>query len=189
MLCKDYHNGKMNMNETRNWSYILSGSLSVLVLLLGDLIVTMFSLLETLCPTEEKFEDQESDADDEKPAYVKYSVFCDAGFISSLCEALGELLKYPDEDFGMKELIDDVQVPPGHIQTAIRYGLGCLCYLMKVPNGRCALGKPGLGLLNLNHDFFLHFCAFISRISLPCRYICNLCIIPVINFLLQQESG
>ena len=112
------------------------------MLLLGDLIVTTFSLLESLSPTGDQNENENRDTDTSvEPNYAQYHVFCSSGFVSSLCEGLAELLKYPDHDFGMKELIDDVQIPPGHIQTAIRYGLGCLAYLHKVQNGRAVLRK------------------------------------------------
>lgn len=91
-------------------------------------------MLETLIPSSEEEERSESERIE-----GKYLPFATSNFVSALCEANMELLKVPEAEAAMEELIDDVQKIPPHLQQGIRSGLGALCYIHKVPEGQVAI--------------------------------------------------
>jgi len=105
--------------------------------LIKDSVMVIFALLETLVP----------DGDEEKGGNgptidTRVEGLCTATLVAALCEGLQELLKIPEGEVAMVELIDDVQRIPSHLQLGLRSGLGVLCYIQKIPSGRVAIRKP-----------------------------------------------
>ena len=132
-------------------------------ILLGDVIMTLFTLMEVLGPANEDHGISEKERKEvESLMTEKFRPFCESEFVPSLCEGLNELLKdsrslsrrlsiNPPTDprklpqcgttgNGPDECDYDV-APPGHVQSAVLNGIGSLAYLQKFQSGKDVLRK------------------------------------------------
>jgi hypothetical protein len=146
-------------------NFLLASSTNVI--LLGDVIVTFFTLMEVLSmPHESEDPTDEGKIKSESALTESFKPFYTSDFVPSLCEGLNELLKdnrasdpntstFPrqrptDSAQGTRsaggtgtrpDFNDDIVIPLGHVQNAILNGIASLSYLQKFEAGKDVLKR------------------------------------------------
>jgi len=154
----------LNLEFVNATNFLLESSTNVL--LLGKIVLTLRSLFQTLSRTD-VFGSAETDEPDEIQLETmmtqNYDVFCETPFVPSLCEGLNELLKCSFEN---EADMDDIQLPPGHVQVSLCSGLGCLCYLQNFKAGQTVLKRHNFLISTFLKEFFGKFHLYTETIDI-----------------------